>query len=149
MNWNLRFHWIQQSLSASNAIDSLTLFSILRLLKHVCPLQHQGVARCRVEECPFKSPQTHDMLELLILQTYLKVDALSEIHDSPQGLLCIGCLLGLVALQGAICLEDEIPLVPFLWNDEYACNFMHGCSVQSIMIHKVVSTLYSGTCRYR
>ena len=54
------------------------------------------------------------MVEVLVLQPNLQVDALTQVHDSAWRLLRVSGLLGLVALQRAVRPEDEVPLVPFL-----------------------------------
>ena len=92
----------------------LTTDGAFYFLQDVSPLEHESITRSTQEEGPFESPETQDVMEVLVLQTQLQTDALSEVYHSPWCLLRLGCPSRLVNLNRLVGTQEKIPLVPFL-----------------------------------
>lgn len=91
-----------------------TVLSILNLLQQVTPLQHLSIAQRGEEEDSLEGADAENMLQTLVLQTDLQVDALPEVNGPAGSLLGDGGLARFVAFQGPVGPQDYVPLVPFL-----------------------------------
>lgn len=54
------------------------------------------------------------MLDVLVFESHFQVDAFSKIYNPSWRFLRLCGLLGFVALEGSVCPQDEISLMPFL-----------------------------------